>query len=152
VHSPPFDILSQKWSLMIAERERDDIAEWLDDLLTEWVQHTSTREKGEQLAGRIRRLFSLSRSEKPPVGRFAKYTRAKYAVQDILDEAGRALPPEDIKAAVLAGGFKAGKRDRDVDVDKCLGAYKPSAKQTRTSLRWMNGLVGRGEWPDDRFQ
>jgi hypothetical protein len=147
---------------MIAERERDDVAEWLDDLLAEWVGQTSKREAGEQFANRVRILFRTSRGERPAVGRFTKYTRAVDAVREVLDDAGRPLPPEEIKAAVLEGGFKAGKRDRDVDVDKCLGAYAPSAKQTRKALkwvggslegkRWTGGLIGRGEWPEERFK
>lgn len=146
---------------MIAERERDEIAEWLNELLSEWVQHTSDQEKAERFAGRVQRLFRMSREDKPATGRFSKQTRPVDAVIDLLEEAGEPLAPNTIKEAVLEGGFKAWKRDRDVDVDKCLGAYAPDAKKGRKALRWLGGssdgkrwtggLIGLGKWPKEQW-
>ncbi|HEV7522968.1 MAG TPA: hypothetical protein VGP89_17840 [Candidatus Angelobacter sp.] len=90
------------------------------------------------------------------------------AILLLLDERGRALPREEIITTVLARGVFIGKGidakgEPAVQVGKSLKYHLLSRDQRQQTygkrkikavdpvLREMNGLIGRAEWPDEKF-
>ncbi|HEY3768146.1 MAG TPA: hypothetical protein VGN44_05695 [Candidatus Angelobacter sp.] len=90
------------------------------------------------------------------------------AIMHLLDESKHALPREEIISTVLARGVFLGKGvdakgEPEVQIGKSLKYHlmtraekqetykKRKIKAVDPRLREINGLIGRAEWPDEKF-
>lgn len=110
------------------------------------------RAYAEDLATQIEtanRMLEASR-ETP---RRLNFTRAIDAIQYVLDREGP-LTDEELVQAVTATGFAAHEQEvmRRANILRSIGQYTTGvAGRRKQVIRKVGNLIGRGEWPDERF-
>lgn len=130
----------------------DGVQEWLDDTLEQMVRDFPGSEK---YAFRLRGIFKQATDEAGArKGKYARHMRPVDAIEDLLKEVGTPMLVEDVKRALLDGGFQGDTNDPEDAISRCLGAYLPRETNTRTALKRPKGKeqwVGLGEWKEDRW-
>jgi hypothetical protein len=129
---------------------------------------SSARERLRRLA-EIRTATGTAISARPHSGPF-RYAnmKANEAMLLYLDRVNHAVPREELIAEVLDGGVYTGKGvnakgEAEAQINKSItiflmsektkkGIIEKNIKRHPPKLRELNGLVGRVEWPDDKFK
>lgn len=123
-----------------------------DENLAKLVSLARDRKAAEDCVGWIKFAWGrfaddlLSVRSQGNSNRYGEHKSASLAILDLLDETGHALSPDVIIEALTKGGFRGGM-PKTVRT-KVLQSI--SAKRTK-KIKEVNGLIGRTEWPRDRF-
>jgi hypothetical protein len=90
-------------------------------------------------------------STRPSSTRFARIIKPIKAVLAFLDEKGLAAPDDEIIDELLKGGFGGGGEEQRNTIFWSLRIHLNGTAKHKNIIREKNGLIGRGEWDDSRF-
>jgi hypothetical protein len=105
---------------------------------------------------RVERAIELVRSEEDEPAAKPRFGRPVDWILMALDKAGKALPPDELIDRVLEYGFADGEGSEEYRrgrVTRSIAMYETGvAGKRKQVLRQVGGMIGRGEWPDERFK
>ncbi|HEY1987795.1 MAG TPA: hypothetical protein VGG85_20445 [Terracidiphilus sp.] len=124
-----------------------------DEQLSKLAALASDRRQAESILATIRALDKSIMADGSGGGKYSKHKSAIHAILDYPDEMGRPMPREQIVKALQAGKFRGGGKGSDTIIRKSVGSFLGAGRgSVSKQIREHNRLVGRGEWPDERFQ
>lgn len=92
-----------------------------------------------------------------PNSKYSHHKRPIEAILEYLNDIGRAVPQAKIIQELCDGGFRGGKSQTALAIQKSLRNYlsgtgkKTTRKHPYLGLKEKNSLIGRGDWEDERF-
>ena len=131
---------------------RKDLARMRDEELAKLAALASDQDAAQNI---LRRLHSLeeaiSKFSHADDGRYAKHNSAIEAILVCLDEVGHPIPSEQIIKSLCGGGWRGGTDTADAILRKSIGSLVSGRGAITKQIKKVNGLIGRGEWPDSVF-
>lgn len=136
-----------------ARSAKSDLLDLRNRYLRELVEMARDQAKAEQ---KLQDVFSLERAmaavqpNKPEA--YGAYKRAIDAILDYLDEVNHAVTDRELADNVAERGFRAPSPAARSIVLKSIASYiSGEAGRKRKVIREENGLIGRGDWPSEKF-
>jgi len=124
-----------------------------DDQLRRLVDLARDKREAERILAQIRVLEQAMSSYEPSVDGL-KYTRFKSAILAILaylDEIDKPVPQEQLISVLLNGGWRRGDDKAETNLKQSIASFTRGLGRKTKQIKMVNGLIGRGEWPDKMF-
>lgn len=133
---------------------RDDLMRMRDEELKKLVSLASDRKGAEAILNNFLALEKAIAAVEPPQEpmEYARYKRASDAILACLDKAGHPMPVKEMIAEILAGGFRHGDNKAEWMLGQSIRSFTNGTGRATNLIKMVNGLVGRGEWEEERFQ
>lgn len=132
---------------------RDDLMKMRDDQLNKLVALASDRKAADSILSKFFSLEKALAAVDPPTQQleYAKYKRATDAILACLDKAGKPLTQDAITADILEGGFRYGDKLAGWMIGQSIRSFTHGTGRATRLIKIVNGLIGRGDWEDERF-
>lgn len=123
-----------------------------EGLLVRLVSLSSDKRQAEGIVSDFQKLERAIAALEPGNMKYARHKSVVHAILDFLDEVGRPVPAEEIVSALASGGFRGGGEAIKANIRRSLSSFTEGAAGTRLrQIKEVNGLMGKRDWPDDRF-
>lgn len=130
------------------QRLRESTLERLRD-----IARRADRAEADKLTGEIRVLDKAIEEAHINAGelRYAPNKSAVIAILACLDEKNRPMSQDELIANLLQGGFRGGGKKIATVLKQSISSYTSGHGRKTKQIKIVNGLIGRGEWPESRF-
>jgi hypothetical protein len=87
-----------------------------------------------------------------PSREYAGFKRAIEGILHYLDKIGRAVTEEEIVRELCDGGFRGGVPGTSLVIEKSIRSYLFGTGRATALIKKVGGLIGKGDWPDSKFE
>ena len=134
---------------------RSGLVRMRDDCLTRLVElaRTANRREADRIYDQLlvlEKAISGTSTESNEY-RYSKYKSAILAILACLDDVGHPVTQVALVEALLSGGWRRGDDKAETNLKQSISSFATGLGRKTKQIKIVNGLIGRGDWSDDRF-